>query len=141
MPDLELVDVALGRSPADLVIRGGSLVNVFTEEIYPADIAVSGSKIAAVGDVSGQAGPDTRVVDASGSFLVPGLIDGHLHVECSKLSLTMFAQAVVPLGTTSIVSGLDQIFVVAGLAGVREFLDEAALGPLGVSLQAISPLL
>jgi adenine deaminase len=140
MPDLELVDVALGRSPADLLIRGGSLVNVFTEEIYPADVAVSGSKIAAVGDVSGQAGPDTRVVDASGSFLVPGLIDGHLHVECSKLSLTMFAQAVVPLGTTSIVSGLDQIFVVAGLAGVREFLDEAALGPLGVFWGAPSKL-
>src|SRR5215471_9356159 len=140
MPDLELVDVALGRSPADLVIRGGSLVNVFTEEIYPADVAVSGTKIAAVGDVSGQAGPDTRVVDASGAFLVPGLIDGHLHVECSKLSLTMFAHAVVPLGTTSIVSGLDQIFVVAGLAGVREFLDEAALGPLGVFWGAPSKL-
>jgi adenine deaminase len=140
MPDLELVDVALGRSPADLVIRGGSLVNVFTEEIYPADVAVSGSKIAAVGDVSGQAGPDTRVVDASGSFLVPGLIDGHLHVECSKLSVTMFANAVVPLGTTSIVTGLDQIFVVAGLEGVREFLDEAALGPLGVFWGAPSKL-
>ena len=61
MPDLALVDVALGRSPADLVIRGGNLVNVFTEEIYPADVAVYGSKIAAVGDVSGQAGPATRV--------------------------------------------------------------------------------
>ena len=140
MPDLELVAVALGESPADLVIRGGNLVNVFTEEIYPADVAVSGSKIAAVGDVSGQTGPDTRVIDAAGSFLVPGLIDGHLHVECSKLSLTMFAQAVVPLGTTSIVSGLDQIFVVAGLAGVREFLDEAAAGPLGVFWGAPSKL-
>jgi adenine deaminase len=140
MPDLELVDVALGRSPADLVIRGGTLVNVFTEETYPADVAVSGSKIAAVGDVSGQTGPGTRVVDAAGSFLVPGLIDGHLHVECGKLSVTMFANAVVPLGTTSIVSGLDQIFVVAGLEGVREFLDEAASGPLGVFWGAPSKL-
>ncbi|MGO8955759.1 MAG: adenine deaminase [Streptosporangiaceae bacterium] len=140
MPDLELVAVALGQSPADLVIRGGNLVNVFTEEIYPADVAVYGSKIAAVGDVSGQTGPDTKVVDASGLFLVPGLIDGHLHVECSKLSVTMFANAVVPRGTTSIVSGLDQIFVVAGLEGVREFLDEAALGPLGVFWGAPSKL-
>ncbi len=140
MPDLALVDVALGRSPADLVIRGGNLVNVFTEEIYPADVAVRGSKIAAVGDVSGQTGPATRVVDAAGSFLVPGLIDGHLHVECGKLSVTMFANAVVPLGTTSIVSGLDQIFVVAGLEGVREFLDEAALGPLGLFWGAPSKL-
>ena len=110
------------------MIRGGNLVNVFTEEIYPADVAVYGSKIAAVGDVSGQTGPDTKVVDASGLFLVPGLIDGRLHVECSKLSVTMFANAVVPRGTTSIVSGLDQICVVAGLEGVREFLDEAARG-------------
>jgi adenine deaminase len=140
MPDLALVDVALGRSPADLVIRGGNLVNVFTEEIYPADVAVWGSRIAAVGDVSGQTGPATRVVDAAGSFLVPGLIDGHLHVECGKLSVTMFANAVVPLGTTSIVSGLDQIFVVAGLEGVREFLDEAAAGPLGVFWGAPSKL-
>jgi adenine deaminase len=140
VPDLELVAAALGQSPADLVIRGGNLVNVFTEEIYPADVAVCGSKIAAVGDVSRQTGPDTQVVDASGFFLVPGLIDGHLHVECSKLSLTMFANAVVPLGTTSIVSGLDQIFVVAGLEGVREFLDEAAAGPLGVFWGAPSKL-
>lgn len=140
MPDLELVAVALGQSPADLVIRGGNLVNVFTEEIYPADVAVYGSKIAAVGDVSGQTGPDTKVVDASGLFLVPGLIDGHVHVECSKLSVTMFANAVVPRGTTSIVSGLDQICVVAGLEGVREFLDEAALGPLGVFWGAPSKL-
>jgi adenine deaminase len=140
MPDLALVDVALGRSPADLVIRGGNLVNVFTEEIYPADVAICGPKIAAVGDVTGQTGPATRVVDAAGSFLVPGLIDGHLHVECGKLSVTMFANAVVPLGTTSIVSGLDQIFVVAGLEGVREFLDEAASGPLGVFWGAPSKL-
>jgi adenine deaminase len=140
MTDLDLVDVALGRAPADLVISGGRLVNVFTEEIYPADVAVSGDTIAAVGDVSAQTGPRTQVVDAAGSFLVPGLIDGHLHVECSKLSLTMFARAVVPLGTTSIVSGLDQIFVVAGLEGVREFLDEAAAGPLGVFWGAPSKL-
>lgn len=140
MPDLELVDVALGKAPADLVIRGGHLVNVFTEEIYPADVAVSGASVAAVGEVSRQTGPHTQVVDAAGSFLVPGLIDGHLHVECSKLSITMFAQAVVPLGTTSIVSGLDQICVVAGLEGVREFLDEAAAGPLGVFWGAPSKL-
>lgn len=105
MPDLELVDVALGRSPADLVIRGGNLVNVFTEEIYPADVAVRGSKIAAVGDVSGQTGPATRVVDAAGSFLVPGLIDGHLHIECGKLSVTAIPDyAITDLGLIDCVS-------------------------------------
>lgn len=140
VPDLDLVSTALGKIPADLVIENGQLVNVFTEEIYPAAVAVHGDRIARVGDVSELVGPDTTVVDAGGMFLVPGLIDGHLHVECSKLSLSMFANAVIPRGTTSIVTGLDQIFVVAGLQGVREFLDEAASGPLKVFWGAPSKL-
>ncbi|MYR62917.1 adenine deaminase, partial [Streptomyces sp. SID625] len=77
-----------------------------TGEIYPADVAVTGDRIAATGDVSTYVGPDTEIVDASGKYLTPGLIDGHLHLECSKLSVTMFADAVVRYGTTSVVSGL-----------------------------------
>jgi len=140
MPDLDLVATALGDRPADLVISGGRLVNVFTGEVYPAGVAVRGHRIARVGDVSDLVGEETTVLDAEGAFLVPGLIDGHIHVECSKLSLTMFANAVVPHGTTAVVSGLDQIFVVAGLPGVREFLDEAASGPLRVLWGAPSKL-
>jgi adenine deaminase len=75
-------------------------------------------------------GEGTSIVDAAGHHLVPGLIDGHIHLECSKLSVTMFANTVLPFGTTSVISGLDQIFVVAGLAGVRAFLDEARHSPL-----------
>lgn len=132
----------LEAGPADVVVRGGLLVNVFTEEIYPADVAIAGQRILAVGeDPAGEyEGPDTQIIDASGSYLVPGLIDGHLHLECSKLSVSMFADAVVPCGTTSVVSGLDQIFVVAGLDGVREFLDEAARGPLTIFWGAPSKL-
>jgi len=128
--------------PADVIVRGGRLVNVFTEEIYPADVAIAGQHILAVstGPIGEYAGPDTEIIDAAGACLVPGLIDGHLHLECSKLSVSMFANAVVPCGTTSVVSGLDQIFVVAGLDGVREFLDEAARGPLTIFWGAPSKL-
>lgn len=117
---------------AEAIITGGRLVNVASEEIYPADIAVWGGRIMATGDVADYRGPETETIDARGQYLVPGMIDGHLHVECSKMSLTSFAKAVVPLGTTSIVSGLDQILVTAGVEGAREFLDEAAGTPLRV---------
>ncbi|MEV0970769.1 adenine deaminase C-terminal domain-containing protein [Microtetraspora glauca] len=126
MPDRHLLDVAYGRRPADRVITGGTLVNVLTGEIYPADVAISGTRIAAVGDLPDTLrGPGTEIIDARGGYLVPGLIDGHLHIECSKLSVTSFADLVVPYGTTSVVSGLDQILVVDGLPGVRRFLDES----------------
>jgi adenine deaminase len=117
---------------ATLIVSGGTLVNVASQEIYPADVAVYKDRIVAVGDVSDYRGSDTQIVDATGYFLCPGLIDGHLHVECSKMSVTSFAKAVVPLGTTSIVSGLDQILVVSGLEGAREFLDEAKGTPLKI---------
>jgi adenine deaminase len=130
--DVGVLDAAAAARPADLVVTGGRLVNVFTEEIYPADVAVAGERIVAVGDVSEYVGEGTIIVDAAGHHLVPGLIDGHIHLECSKLSVTMFANTVVPFGTTSVISGLDQIFVVAGLAGVREFLDEARRSPLSL---------
>ncbi|MHB1509705.1 MAG: adenine deaminase C-terminal domain-containing protein [Acidimicrobiales bacterium] len=133
MMDLrERLDAAEGVRKADLVLLGGQLVNVSTGEIYPADVAVAGEWIAAVGDVDSYVGPATETLDVGGRFLAPGLIDGHLHLECSKLSVTMFADAVVPYGTTSVVSGLDQTYVVAGLDGVRDALAEAGDTPLKV---------
>jgi len=128
----ERIDAAEGVRKADLVLTGGRLVNVATGEIYAADVAIAGEWIAAVGDVGPHTGPDTEVVDVTGRYLVPGLIDGHLHLECSKLSVTMFADVVVRYGTTSVVSGLDQIYAVAGLDGVRDAFAEAAATPLKV---------
>jgi len=126
------LDAAEGIRKADLVLSGGQLVNVTTGEIYPADVAIVSDMIAAVGDVTRNTGPDTKVLDVSGLYLVPGLIDGHLHIECSKLSITMFADAVARCGTTSAISGLDQTFAVAGLDGVRDALAEAAASPMKV---------
>ncbi|MFI6484121.1 adenine deaminase C-terminal domain-containing protein [Nonomuraea sp. NPDC050663] len=121
---MTLLDVAYGRRPADTVIVNGTLVNVLTGELYPAEVGIFEGRVAYVGQAR-EHGPDTKVIDARGGHLVPGLIDGHLHIECSKLSVTSFADLVVPFGTTSVVSGLDQILVVEGLPGVRRFLDES----------------
>ncbi|WIK59658.1 adenine deaminase C-terminal domain-containing protein [Actinotignum urinale] len=132
MLNRHLLSVGYGREAADTVIKNGQLVNVLTGEVYPADIAIADGRVAAVGDVSKQTGPDTEIIDAEGKFMTPGLIDGHLHIECSKLSVTMFADLVSRYGTTSAVSGLDQILVAAGLDGVKEFLEEAENAPMRV---------
>lgn len=121
-----------GESKATVAVCGGRLVNVVSEEIYQADVAIYRDRIIAVGDISEYIGPQTEIIDAADRYLTPGMIDGHLHVECSKLSLTSFAKAVLPLGTTSIVSGLDQIIVVGGPDAAREFLDEVRQTPLKV---------
>lgn len=128
----EMIDAGAAKRAADLVICNGQLVNVNSAEIYPADVAIYRSQIVATGDVSDYIGPNTQRIDAKGKYLVPGLIDGHLHIECSKLSMTSFAKAVVPHGTTSIISGLDQYVVTSGLEGIREVLDEIDQGPLKV---------
>lgn len=128
----EFIRAGRAELKATLIVSGGTLVNVASAEIYPADVAIYKDRIVAVGDVADYRGPRTEIVDATGHYLCPGMIDGHLHVECSKLSVTSFAKAVVPLGTTSIVSGLDQILVVAGIEGAREFLDEAKGTPLRI---------
>lgn len=128
----EMIDAGAAKFPADLVIKNGQLVNVASSEIYPADVAIYKSRIVATGDVSGYIGSKTKTIDAKGKYIVPGLIDGHLHIECSKLSMTSFAKAVLPHGTTSVISGLDQYIVTAGLDGIKEILAEIDGTPLKV---------
>ncbi|MGL5255040.1 MAG: adenine deaminase [Brevinema sp.] len=129
---ISLIRAGAAKIPADKVIKNGKLVNVHSSEIYPADVAIYKDKIVATGDVHEYIGSATEIIDAKGSYLVPGLIDGHLHIECSKLSMTSFAKLVVPHGTTSIVSGLDQYLVIAGIEGVKEVLAEIKQSPLHV---------
>ncbi len=128
----ERIRAGRGLVPAHKVIRGGQLVNVMSSEIYPADVAVYNDMIAAVGDVEAYIGPETEIIDAGGRYLVPGMIDGHIHSECSKLSITSYAKAVVPHGTTSMISGLDGYISVSGLEGLREVMDEVKKSPLKV---------
>ena len=118
--------------PATTVIKGAQLVNVMSSEIYPAGVAIYEDTIVAIGDVDDYIGDHTNVIDAKNRYIVPGLIDGHIHSECSKLSITSYAKAIVPHGTTSMISGLDEYISVAGLEGLQEVFDEVEASPLKV---------
>lgn len=132
-----LVDVAMGRAPADLVIRNGRWVCVQSGEIIPGtDIAIKGEWIAYVGpDASHTLGQVTQVIDAQGRYLVPGLLDGHMHIESGMLTVTEFVRAVIPHGTTGMFVDPHEIANVFGLRGVRLMVDEAAIQPIHVWVQ------
>ncbi|MFM8322296.1 MAG: amidohydrolase family protein, partial [Chloroflexota bacterium] len=132
-----LVDVAMGRKPASLVIRHGRWVCVQSGEIIPnTDVAVSGDRIAYVGpDASHCIGPETEVVDAAGRYLTPGLLDGHMHVESGMLTVTEFVRAVVPHGTTAMFVDPHEIANIFGLQGIRLMVEEARQQPVHVWVQ------
>lgn len=132
-----LVAVAAGRAAADLVIRGGTLVNVQSRECLPGwQVAVAEGRFAYVGpDASHCIGPDTRVVEAEGKFLIPGLCDGHMHIESGMLTPAEFAAAVIPHGTTTMFHDPHEIANVLGLPGVRMMHDEALMQPVNIFTQ------
>lgn len=127
-----LLDVSSGTCPADMVILNGQLVNVFSKEIYAGGIAICDGYIAAIGDVSYTIGPNTKIIDAQNHYLTPGFVDGHIHPESSNLSIRNFASAVQAHGTTSIMTDLHEIGVVAGLEGIKAILKEAAATSLNI---------
>ncbi|MCP4359352.1 MAG: adenine deaminase [Chloroflexi bacterium] len=133
----QLVDVAMGRQTADMVIRNGRWVNVHTGEIIPhTDIAISGSRIAYVGqDASHTIGKETNVIEANGRYLIPGLCDAHMHVESGMVTVTEFSRAVIPHGTTSMFIDPHEIGNVLGLPGVKLMHDEAATLPINIYVQ------
>jgi adenine deaminase len=133
----ELVEVAMGRKPADMVIRQGRWVCVQSGELIDdTDIAIKGQRIAFVGaDASHAIGPKTQVIEAQGRYLVPGLLDGHMHVESGMVTITEFVRAVVPHGTTGMFIDPHEIANVLGLKGVRMMVDEAAQQPIHVWVQ------
>lgn len=128
-----LIDVALGERPLDAVIRGGRVVNVFTGEIAEQPIGVAEGRIVAVGELpEGGVGSDTAEIDLGGRYLLPGFVDPHFHIGGSQLAIPELARALVPHGTTTIVSDLQEIYTYAGMPGVRFILDQAATTPLRV---------
>jgi len=128
----KLIRAGRGITPATTVISGVQLVNVMSSEIYSAGVAIYEDTIVAIGDVDDYIGKDTKIIDAKNKYIVPGLIDGHIHSECSKLSITSYAKAVVPHGTTSMISGLDEYISVSGLEGLQEVFKEVEASPLKV---------
>ena len=121
-----LLAVARGDLPADLVVRGARVFNVFTREWLDGDVAVADGRFAGVGSYEG-----VESVDAKGRMLVPGFVDAHVHIESSMLTLERFAEVVLATGTTTIVADPHELANVVGSRGVHWLLDAAEHVPLG----------
>ena len=138
-PDVaaRLINVAAGRAPADTILTGGTWVNVHTRETLPDhDIAIVAGRIAFVGpDADHCRGADTRIIEARGRYMIPGLCDAHMHIESGMLTPAEFARAVIPHGTTSMFTDPHEIANVLGLDGVRMMHDEALMQPVNIFTQ------
>lgn len=124
----ELIRVARGQAPADLVLANGRIVNTFNGAVEEGNVAVYRGRIAGIGGYTEAA----QTIDLAGRYVAPGLINGHTHVESSMLHITQYARAVVPRGTAAVVTDLHEITNVCGLAGARQVLRIAEGLPLRV---------
>lgn len=120
LPETLRQQIAAGRSIviADLVLKNARIINVFTNEIEKADVAISGGKIVGIGTYNGKS-----EVDLHGHYVCPGLIDGHIHIESSLLCDPAFEQAVLPHGTTAVITDPHEISNVAGTDGLDFMLE------------------
>lgn len=123
----ELIEVARGLRPADLVLRNGNIVNVVSGEVIKGDLAIYKDRIVGMGDYEGH-----RTIDVQGAFIAPGFIDAHMHLESSMVTAKEFARAVVPRGTTSVVCDPHEIANVLGLDGIKYILDSSEGLPMDV---------
>jgi len=122
----KLISVARGETPADLLLKNARIVNTFIGEIEQADVAISGDRIAGVGDYDDA----QEIIDLQGQFMAPGLINGHTHIESSMLHPARYAQAVVPRGTLTLVTDLHEIANVCGFKGIKFVANWARKLPL-----------
>jgi len=122
----KLISVARGREPADLLLKNARIINTFIGEIEQGDVAICGDRIAGIGDYERA----REIIDLQGSFLAPGLINGHTHIESSMLHPAQYAWAVVSRGTLAVVTDLHEIANVCGLEGIKFVMDWAPKLPL-----------
>jgi adenine deaminase len=140
----DLVDVALKKRPADKIIHNGKLVNVYTGEIYECNIAILGDRIAAVDgfEVGEMTGPETLCIDAEGMYVVPGLVEPHLHSYHSYMNIANYAHAMLLHGTTTVADGFYGQGIVGGIKAIRSTIEEFKQIPLKLifSIPAIAYL-
>jgi len=127
MFDQNIIKVAKGEKKADIVLKNVNIINVFSGEIETGDVALYKQFIAGVGEYKGEIEYDLK-----GLYLSPGLIDSHIHIESTLLTIPAFADAVVPLGTTSVFIDPHEIANVLGLDGIRYMLKSSKYNPLNV---------
>jgi len=130
----DILSVARGEKPADLVLKNLQLVNVFTGEVYPSEIAIYQGKV--IGLDAGYDGAET--VDLGGRYVAPGYIDAHVHVESSLSIPSEFAKAIVPHGVTSVVTDPHEIANVLGLSGIHFMLESAKNAAFNMYVMASS---
>ena len=118
-----LIDAAVGRIEPDLVLKNARVINVFTEQIETADIAISDGIIVGLGIYS-----SSKEVDLGGKYVCSGFMDGHMHLESSLLSPAEFENAVLPHGTTGIIADPHEIANVAGKKGIEAMMQDAEGG-------------
>jgi adenine deaminase len=130
-----LTAVAMGRESAEVVIKGGKLVNVNTCEIISkTDVAITHGRIALVGDASHTIGEETQIIDAENLYITPGFMDGHIHVESSMMSVREYARSVIPHGTTAIFMDPHEIANVLGMDGIELMMEDGRKAPFRVFL-------
>lgn len=125
----EFIRVAEGREKADLLLKNAKVVNVFAGEVIEDHVAILKDRIVGFGLYSAH-----KTIDLEGKYVCPGLIDGHVHIESSLLSVPEYARTVVPMGTTTVVADPHEIANVLGLDGIRYILDSSRNLPLGIYL-------
>jgi adenine deaminase len=128
------ITAARGQQPADLLLTNLQLVNVFSGEIYPSEIAIKDGLIVGVGPGYHAA----QTLDLGGRYAAPGLIDAHIHIESSMCTPPVFSQAVLVHGVTTVITDPHEIANVHGLDGIRFMLASARGGPLSVYVMAPS---
>ena len=125
----QYIDAAIGRKKAEIVLKNGKFVNVFTGEVCEGDIAIEGGKIVGFGQYEGE-----KEYDISGKVAVPGLIDAHVHIESSQLLPEEFAKLILPRGTTTVIADPHEITNVCGIAGAKYIADASENTPLEVKV-------
>ncbi len=123
-----LLAVARGDAPADLLLTNAKITNTFTGEIEEGNVAISQGIIAGIGDYS----QGNEILDLNGKYLIPGLLDGHIHLESSHLSPAEYAKAVVPRGVLGVITDFHEIANVCGIAGVKYILNYAKGLPMDI---------
>jgi len=130
----KLISVARGERPADLLLKNARIINTFVGEIERGNVAICDDEIAGIGDYA----KAEEIIDLQGSYLAPGLINGHTHIESSMLHPAQYARAVVPRGTLAVVTDLHEIANVCGLEGIKFVMDLAQKLPLNMLFMAPS---
>jgi adenine deaminase len=124
----EIIKVARGEEKADLLLKNGKIINVFSGEIYTSDVAIYKDIIVGLGEGYSA----VNEIDISGCYLSPGFMDGHIHLESSMVKISEFARTVVPMGTTSVIIDPHEIANVLGLEGIRYMLESSKYNPLNI---------